>query len=90
VCEGVHENAAHQGANSKSSSAANVFPVHSPVSYYCAWYSNDRGNGVVTVDDVVRGWGLWFASILKILREESEEQGIGHTNADPDEPDQQS
>ena len=67
---------------------ANVFQVDGIGSNERAGDANDRCNGVVAIDDVVRRRWLIFASVLKVLWEESIEKRVSHSNRCPAKPDQ--
>ena len=67
---------------------ANVLHVDGICSNERPWDANDRCNGVVAINNVVRRRWLIFASILEILWEEGIEKRVAHSNRCPAKPDQ--
>ncbi len=67
---------------------ANILHVDGICSNERPWDANDRCNGVIAINNVVRCRWLVFASVLEILWEEGIEKRVSHSNRCPAKPDQ--
>lgn len=68
--EQKQDNAGQKRRDSDRALTTNVFNVNREISDDRARYSNNRGDGVVAIDDVVRCGRDILACILEVLRQE--------------------